>query len=62
MTDEIRSHPDPDAAADQQAEQERLDEEARRRLKRDPGDPKDRLPEHEHERLMEQTTYRELHP
>ena len=62
MTDEIRSRPMTDGAAEQQAEQERLDEETRRRFRDDPGDPRDRLPENEHDRLMQQTTYRELHP
>jgi hypothetical protein len=62
MTDEIRSNPHPDAAADQAAEQERLDEETRRRFHEDPGDPKDRLSDAEEDRLMQQTTARELHP
>jgi hypothetical protein len=68
MTDELRS-PDPGdpgtsgtPAEEQRDEQDRLDEETRRRFGDDPGDPKDRLSEGEHDRLMQQTTYRELHP
>jgi hypothetical protein len=49
------------ARAEQDAEQEQLDAETRN-LRGDPGDPKDRLSEGEHERLMTQTQYRELHP
>jgi hypothetical protein len=62
MTDEIRPRPLTDEAVEQQAEQERLDEETRRQVRDDPGDPRDRLPENEHDRLMQQATYRELHP
>jgi hypothetical protein len=50
------------AGRDQELEQERLDAETRTRFRDDPGDPKDRLAETEHERLMEQATSRELHP
>jgi hypothetical protein len=47
--------------ASQQAEQDQLDEDARR-LWDDAGDPTDRLPEPSHERLMEDVEQRELHP
>jgi hypothetical protein len=50
------------AAEEQAEEQERLVDEAHRRLRGDPGDPRDRLPESEHELLMEQTHLREFHP
>jgi hypothetical protein len=49
------------ARAEQDAEQERLDADTRS-MRGDPGDPRDRLSEPAHERLMEQTQYRELHP
>jgi len=61
MTDDIGTHP-LDAHEQQRAEQDRLDEEAEHRLRDDPGDPRDRLPENEEDRLLQQTTYRELHP
>jgi hypothetical protein len=62
MTDDIRSQPNPGAADEQRREQEQLDEETRRRFRDDPGDPRDRLSDSEHDRLMQQTTFRELHP
>jgi hypothetical protein len=49
------------AAAQQQAEQDRLDEEAAHRLAEDPGDPKDRLSTTESDRLMEQQQERDIH-
>jgi hypothetical protein len=62
MTDDIRSQPNPDAREDQRAEQDRLDEDAEHLIEDDPGDPRDRLPLNEEDRLLQQTTYRELHP
>ncbi len=47
--------------ASQQAEQDQLDEDARR-LRDDAGDPTDRLAEPAHERLIEDVEQRELHP
>ena len=49
------------AAAEQAEERQRLDEETRR-LRGDPGDPRDRRTLDETDRLMEQQQQRDFHP